>query len=163
MMDLRDHWAAEAGYSFGRNNVRVIELERPPVERVFQTDVHQFAVNGAYFFSPPDATLRPFATLGIGLSRFSPTDTGKANAARNFLDGPTRISSDTKLGLNFGGGFEGKVNQWFGVRLDFRDHITGIPRYGLPELPLNPGGVFYPVDGAVHDLEVAIGALFYFR
>jgi hypothetical protein len=80
-----------------------------------------------------------------------------------FLDRSTRIDSSTKLGFNLGGGFEAAANQWLGIRVDARDHIMGIPRFGLPESPLSPGGVFYPVDGLLHNFEVAVGVLFFLR
>ena len=65
--------------------------------------------------------------------------------------------------MNFGGGFEAAATENIGVRLDLRDHIVGVPRFGLPEQPLNPGGVYYPATGTVHNWEIAVGALFYFR
>ena len=69
----------------------------------------------------------------------------------------------------------GKVGFRFGV--DLADHWASEASYSfgandfriiqtincLPELPVNPGGVYYPATGAVHNWEIAVGALFYFR
>src|SRR5262249_8045345 len=112
---------------------------------------------------PADEKWRPFATFGIGVYRWSPTDDAKGVASVNFLTGPTRISSSTKFGVNFCGGLEGKMSEHLGVRFDLRDHLIGIPRYGVPETPLNPGGAFYPISGLLNNIEIGIGAVFYFQ
>jgi hypothetical protein len=98
------------------------------------------------------------------VSFFRPTEDAKGQAlSQGFLNRSSRIDSSTKLGINFGGGIEAAANDWFGIRLDFRDHVMGIPRFGLPEEPLNSGGVFYPVSGVIHNIEMGVGAIFYLR
>jgi opacity protein-like surface antigen len=161
--DLNRNWAAEAAYSYGGNNLRAINLNPPRREREFETKVHQFLMNGSYYLADSDQNWRPFGTFGIGFYRFSPTEDGKGVAADNFLIGPTRISSSTKFGMNLGGGVEGKLAAPFGLRFDVRDHLMGIPRFGLPETPLNPGGAFYPVSGLMNNLELGVGVVIYFR
>jgi opacity protein-like surface antigen len=162
-MDLRQNWAGEVSYSYGNNDLRAINLNPPRSEREFNTRVHQFLVNGAYYFIDRDEKWRPFATFGVGFYHFSPTEEGKGVAANNFITLPTRISSATKFGANLGGGVEGKLAERVGLRLDLRDHLVGIPRFGVPETPLNPGGAFYPVSGLLNNVELGIGAVFYFR
>src|SRR5437867_11091047 len=73
---LKENWAGEATYSYGSNNFRAINLNPPRREREFETRVHQFLLNGSYYI-PADEKWRPFATFGIGLYRFSPTEDGK--------------------------------------------------------------------------------------
>jgi hypothetical protein len=162
-VDLTDEWAAEGSYSIGRNNLRVSKLDPPRRAVTFQTYLHQFTGNASYFFAPAGDEFRPFLTFGATLTRFSPTDQAQARAAIVFIDRSTRISSSTELGFNFGGGFEAAANQWLGIRIDARDHVMGIPRFGIPETPLSPGGVFYPVNGLLHNVEIAVGALFFLR
>ena len=162
-MDLNDRWAGEAAYSFGSNNLRAITLNPPRREREFETRVHQFLVNGSYYFLGANEKWGPFATAGAGLYRLSPTTDAKGLAAVNFLSGPARIGSSTKFGVNFGGGIEGRMSRYLGLRIDLRDHLMGIPRFGVPETPLNPGGVFYPVSGLLNNIEISIGAIVYFE
>jgi hypothetical protein len=159
--DLTETWGAEATYSFGSADLRVRETT-PTREREFDAHLHQFMVNGLYNFLPSDSVWRPFATVGLGLARYSPKESARDAALQNFLDGPTRISSSTRLSINFGGGVEREITEIIGVRADVRDHIIGIPRFGLPEVPLNPNGVFYPVKGVVHDFEISVGVVFHF-
>src|SRR5262245_40777314 len=86
--DFTENWAAELAYSFGGNNLRAINLNPPRREREFDTHVQQFLGNASYYFAAPDEKWRPFATGGIGLYRWSPTEDGKGLAAENFLVGP---------------------------------------------------------------------------
>src|SRR5438093_9426095 len=168
-VDLTEHWAGEASYSFGANDFRINETINflAPNERVRQRQydlyLHQFIVNASYYFVPPGRQARPFVTFGLDMTRFSPTESARQAALTNFFNTPTRIGSDTTLGMNFGGGFEAPASENIGLRFDLRDHIIGIPRFGLPEQPLNPGGAYYPVTGMVHNWEIGVGAVFYFR
>src|SRR5437870_3245191 len=54
-------------------------------ERQFDLFLHQFLVNGSYHFLPPGEESRPFVTVGIGLTRFSPTEAVKQRALTEFL------------------------------------------------------------------------------
>jgi opacity protein-like surface antigen len=161
--DIKQHWEGEISYSYGSNSLRAIDLNLPRREREFETRVHQFLLNGSYYLADTDEKWRPFATFGVGLYRFSPTEEGKGVAAEDFLTLPTRISSSTKFGANFGGGLEGKLAERIGIRFDVRDHLVSIPRFGLPETPLNPGGAFYPISGLLNNVEIGMGAVFYFQ
>jgi opacity protein-like surface antigen len=161
--DLNDKWAGEASYSFGRNNLEVDKLDPPRRKTVFETRIHQFAGNASFFFAPAGDEFRPFLTAGLTLTRFGPTDDAKARAAIDFLNRSTRIDSSTKLGFNFGGGFEAAANEWLGIRVDLKDHVMGAPKFGIPETPLNPGGVSYPISGLFQDIQISVGALFFLR
>jgi hypothetical protein len=48
------------------------------------------------------------------------------------------------------------------VRLDFRDHVTGIPRFGPPETATGPTAPFFPVQGRAQDFEINTGLTYYF-
>ena len=48
------------------------------------------------------------------------------------------------------------------MRLDFRDHVTGIPRFGLPEIATSPTAPFFPVQGRAQDFEISTGLTYYF-
>ena len=163
-VDLPDRLGAEATYAFSSNDLKVRDPVPPGPggpRRNFTIHQHQFMVNGFYNFTPRDNEWRPFVTVGLGLVRFSPTKDAVNRAAVNFLDGPTRISPNTKLAMNFGAGVEKTVSDRVGVRFDMRDNIAGMPTYGLPQSPLNPGGAFYPVKGVIHDLEIGFGLVFH--
>jgi opacity protein-like surface antigen len=161
--DLTDSWSLEGTYSFSGNDLRITELDEvPPEERFFGIGVHQFVVNGLYYITPPGETLRFFFTAGIGWVRFSPSETAKILAlVDQFIDDSASIRTSNKFGFNFGAGMETRANEWLGVRVDLRDHITGYPRFGLPESSSGPGGLFFPVEGVLHNTEVSAGVVFY--
>jgi hypothetical protein len=48
------------------------------------------------------------------------------------------------------------------VRLGFRDHATGIPRFGLPQTAISPTAPFSPVQGKAQDVEITTGLTYYF-
>ena len=48
------------------------------------------------------------------------------------------------------------------MRLDFRDHVTGIPRFGLPQTAISPTAPFFPVQGKAQDVEITTGLTYYF-
>jgi hypothetical protein len=164
-VDVADNWALEATYSHGSNNLRIVNLAAPPaVERGFGTRVHQLTGNVLYFVSPAGDRVRVFGTVGMGLSRFSPTDAARTLAAHlAFIGEPAVISSNNAFNFNMGGGIEAKVNDRWGVRVDLRDHISPIPRFGVPQTATGPGVDFFPVDGTVHNAEVSVGVVIYLR
>jgi opacity protein-like surface antigen len=163
-MRLASHWALEGTYSYGRDNLRISDLSGVvPSTRGFGVKAHQLTGNALYYVNPAADKFKFYGTAGIGLARFSPTDAAKASAALEFVDEPATISPNNKLDFNFGGGVEAKMSSRYGVRFDFRDHVSSIPRFGVPQNP-TPGILdFYPVSGAVHNLETSVGLIFYLK
>jgi len=161
--DLTNSWSLEGTYSVSGNDLRITELDEvPPEERFFGIGVHQFIFNGLYYINPPGETLRFFFTAGIGWVRFSPSETAKILAlVDKFINDSASIRSSNKFGFTFGAGMETRVNEWLGIRVDLRDHITGYPRFGLPETSSGPGSTFFPVEGVLHNTEVSAGVVFY--
>jgi len=160
-VDVREHWGAEGTYSFGTNNLQVTQVA-PPVVQIFDVHLHQFTGNALYFFTARDSLLRPFVTAGVGVSRFSPTGDAKLAAALLFLNQPAIIAATSEFNFNFGAGIETRPWDHFGLRFDFRDHVTGIPRFGLPENPTSPAAPFFPIHGRVQDVELSAGFVYYF-
>lgn len=160
-VDLNSHLAVEGAYGGGTNNLRVFDRVTPVVERGFGTRVHRFTGNGLYYFGDSKASLRPFVTAGVGLTRFSPSSKAKSSAALAFIDDPAPIDANSKFGFNFGGGVESKFNNSVGLRFDVRDHLASIPRYGVPQVPTPGVADFYPVSGWVNDWETSVGIVFY--
>jgi len=162
-LDLTKHLSLEGDYSLGRNNQRITELGGTPEQRDFGVRVGQVHLNLLRFFTSRKSPVRPFLTSGIGAVRFSPTSAAKALALSDeFIDDPTQIDSTTELSLAVGGGIEARFNRWVGVRFDLKDYITAVPRFGLRQTPSGPGGVFFPVSGVAHNIEAAVGIVFFF-
>jgi opacity protein-like surface antigen len=159
-LDLDWHWAAEVSYAFSTNDLQVRDTSLAQ-NRVFDVRAHNFIANVLYFFTTQDSRVRPFGTLGLGLSRFSVTGDSKTLAAQQFLTQPAIIRDENKFALNFGAGIEVKPWDRFGVRLDVRDHMSGMPRFGLSEQQPSPGASFYPVSGVMHRFELSGGIVIF--
>jgi hypothetical protein len=162
-VDLSDTWSLEAGYRFGKNNLQIIEeLGTPTAERrEFPIHQHQLTATVLRFLNDSTSNARLFLAVGGGAVRFSPTDEAKTRAAREFVNNPnSNVNAETKWNFHFGAGLEAKLGARWGLRFDIQDHISPIPRYGLPQQ--NPGGGvdFYPVSGVMHDIEPSLGVVF---
>lgn len=159
--NLREHWGAEGTYSFSSNGLQVTQTTPASVQN-FGVHLHQITGNALYFFDGPDKALRPFVTAGVGVSRYSPTSDAKLGAAQNFLGEPAVITGSSSFNFNFGAGIESRPWNHLGLRLDFRDHLSAIPRFGLPQSAASPGAAFFPVSGRAQDFEIATGLIYYF-
>jgi len=159
-LDLTSHWTLEGDYSFGRNDQRITQNSGEP--RDFKVTVGQVQMNFVRFFTDNESRIRPFFTAGLGMVRFNPTDEAKAAAlGGDFLAAPTLLTSSIDFSFAVGGGLEARLNRWLGLRFDLKDHMSPIPRFGLDESSSGPGGIFFPVSGIVHNVEVAAGIVFY--
>ena len=160
-VNLREHWGAEGTYSFSANGLQVTQTI-PATVRNYGVHLHQITGNALYFFDAPDKAIRPFVTAGVGLSRYSPTSDAKLNAAQDFLGQPAVLTSNSTFNFNFGAGIESRPWEHFGLRLDVRDHLSAIPRFGLPQSAASPASAFFPVSGRAQDFEIATGLTYYF-
>ncbi len=163
-LDLSSHWTLEGDYSFGRNDQRITQDTGGVIEqRDFKVNVGQVQLNFVRFFTDNESRIRPFFSAGLGAVRFNPTDEAKLAAlSGDFLTDPTQLTSSIDLSVAVGGGLEARLNRWLGLRFDFKDHMSPIPRYGLEESSSGPGGIFFPVSGILHNVEAAGGIVFFF-
>jgi hypothetical protein len=160
-VDMTPHLALEGAYSYGTNNLRIIDVGPPAVTRGFGTRIHQLTGNASYYFTDAKSGLRPFATAGAGIMRFNPTGDARSAATIKFVSDAATIQSNTKLEFNYGGGVEAGGER-LGLRFDLRDHIAGIPRFGVPQAPAAGIADFFPVSGSIHDVEASVGVVYYF-
>ncbi len=162
-LDLSSHWTLEGDYSFARNDQRITQDTGGVIEtRDFKVNVGQVQLNFVRFFTDNESRVRPFFSAGLGMVRFNPTDEAKQAAlGGNFLVDPTLLTSSIDLSVAVGGGFEARLNRWLGLRFDLKDNMSPIPRFGLEESSSGPGGIFFPVSGILHNVEAAVGIIFY--
>ena len=157
-VDLTKHWAVEAAYSYGTNNLRITDLgEVPPRVVGFGTRVHDVSGNALYFLDLSGTRLRPFLTAGIGFARYNPTSQAKAAAvALTFTGEPTVINGTNQPDFNFGAGVEATLTDHWGARFDLRDHLTGLPTFGVTK-------ALFPVSGTAQNIEYSVGVVFHLR
>jgi opacity protein-like surface antigen len=163
VIDLTDNWALEGSYSYGNNNLRITETAGNTTDvRNFGVRQHGWNANALRYLNGNDSRFRMFVDGGLGLSRFSPSELAQiAAVVDQFVDEPALITAENKVNFNFGGGVEAKASDRIGIRFDLKDHIAGVPRFGVPQTPQGTGGDFYPVDGMTHNISAGIGLMWY--
>jgi opacity protein-like surface antigen len=161
---LSERLGVEGTYSYGRNNLRVTEMDAPAQsrERIFEMTNQQLSGNAVYSVAVAE-DWKPFLTAGLGLTRFNPSQEAMRLATVRFLDNSTTIQADKKWSVNFGGGTEIRLNDSLSFRADFRDYMVEIPRFGIRPTSNGSGSGFYPVQGWGHSLELSAGVVFAFR
>jgi opacity protein-like surface antigen len=151
-INLSRRWALEGGYGYGSSNLRLLKFGG--AERGFGMRLEQLEGNLLGYLNDERQAFRPFVTLGLGWARYSPTSEAKeAAATMGFTSGPAALSSSNNLDFNFGAGLEGKLAGPLRFRIEFRDHVSRVPRFGLPRES-------FPVAGAAEDLEASLGVVF---
>jgi len=161
--NIHEHWAVEGTYGFESDCLQVTHTT--PVEGVtdFGVHIHQLEANGMYFINSRGHRFRPFATAGIGILRYNPTSSANLAAGTQFLDQPVVLHGETHADFIPGVGVEARIVEHIGARFDFRDHIAGLPRFGLPQTAQSPNGPHYPISGAVSNWELSGGIEYYFQ
>ncbi len=152
----------EVAYAYGRNNLRVADLEAAPTEETGYGVRVQRLNGNLLVHSPVDLlSLRPYVTAGIEFTRYSPTSDAKDLAFADGFAGQQAVLEGTnKAGFNYGAGVEWGVLPALALRLDVRDHVTGTPRFGLSQDSLT--GAIFPVSGSAHSVEIAAGITLHF-
>jgi len=152
----------EASYAYGRNNLRVADLEETPPEEIgYGVRLQRYSGNLVIHSPVALGGLRPYATAGLEYLRFGPTSDAKARAfTEGFAGRQAVLESSNKLGFNVGGGVEWSLIPALALRLDVRDHSTGTPRYGLPVQ--SETAAIFPITGRAHNLEISAGITLHF-
>jgi len=160
--NIREHFGVEGTYGFESDGLQVTTTTPFQSERTFGVHIHQLEGNGMYFFDGREHRFRPFVTAGLGILRYNPTSDAKMAAATRFLDQAVVLQGETHPDFVPGVGIEAAFTHRIGARFDFRDHITGLPRFGLPQNAESPNGPHYPVSGVVGNWEFSAGAEYHF-
>jgi opacity protein-like surface antigen len=152
----------EVAYAYGRNNLRVADLNATPVDEAGY-GVRVQRLNGNLVLHSPVALLhvRPYATAGIEFTRYSPTSQAKELAfTEGFAGQSATLEANNKPGVNYGAGVEWSLIPALALRLDVRDHLTGTPRFGLSQD--SSGGALFPISGSAHSVEISAGFTLHF-
>ncbi len=144
----------EGAYGYGRNNLRTTNLS---ASETFNYGIRTQRVSGNLVVHSPISFLRvrPYATSGLEYDHFGPTSQAKTLAfTQGFADQLVALGASNQVGFNYGGGVEWDLLPALALRLDFRDHFTGTPTYGLSSSQ-------FPITGSAHDLEFSAGVTFH--
>ncbi|MDA2929757.1 outer membrane beta-barrel protein [Acidobacteria bacterium AH-259-O06] len=160
--NLGQHFGAELEYALANQPGSFVDL-RPDLTRLdFDHKVHTFAYSILVYPMNRECRIRPFGSIGIGASFFQISGDGQGQA----LDKGVELKDRWKLALSYGGGVKLHINAGWGFRFDFRDHVTGVPDFGLPsQAPLlegNKTGAGFRPDGNFHNWQISAGFMYSF-
>lgn len=155
--NLGQHVGAELEYSFYNSPLSFLGL-RPDLPR-FDADhsVHSVVYNLVYYPQARMSRVRPFFGVGGGTSFFQVAGNDKTLAE---LEGFT-LRDRWKFVFSFSGGVKAMLNDNWGVRLDVRNQISGVPDYGLPSVAVPPDGVGMKTDGLMNRWMFSGGISYY--
>lgn len=108
------HFGHEVGYAYNRTQLAIAGSPDQGMA------IHQGFYNYLAYFTKEGFRIRPFVTGGLHFSNFVPPGVSVTQGAGN-----------TKFGFNYGAGIKVRVAPEIGIRLDYRQYLTGKP-FGLP-------------------------------
>ena len=123
-----DYWAANLEYSVSDQRVRFMNLA-PGIENISLSHlIHQFSYSVALAPTRLHTRFRPYAMLGAGSTLFYIPDSSKYDASLFGL----RLRDSWEFTVNAGVGFKFLIADRAVFAVDLKDHISGVPSYGLP-------------------------------
>ncbi len=142
------------GYNFDKHNTAEFSIANPL----------SFSANYLYHFSPLRRRFVPYATAGIGGSRYGlelgQIDGTTANVTGNLNEGgPDR--RQTAVTGNFGGGVKYLLSDRFALRVDVRD-VVGRYSGTFANVPPVAGGSTIKVARTLNDVQFTVGFVFRF-
>ncbi len=160
--NLSNFFAAEFEYAI--NDQPVTALNLAPELPVLSLDqkIHNFTYNGIFYPFGRRRGIRPFGTVGAGASLFQISSDAEAAGVAAGVD----LVDRWKVAWTWGGGVKFRMGGSWGLRLDFRDHVTPVPDYGIPRSAELIDGVLIPAlrpDGRFHSYQVTAGLIFFFQ
>jgi outer membrane protein W len=160
----------ESAYTYGPNNLYVENIDIFPHTKA-SGSVVEYPVND--YIGSLDAVLhapfsfmhvQPYGVAGVEYDHFSPTPEAVTEALDHGFGAAatTTMSHSNKLGLNFGVGLDRKLMKRVHFRVDFRDHVSGTPAFGIPARPTTDSqGAAFPVSGRANNLVYEVGLVFH--
>jgi opacity protein-like surface antigen len=108
----------EFGYAYNRTKLLINDqpLTDNQGNEMSGMAIHQGFYNFLAYATPEGSRVRPFGTGGVHFSNFVPPGASVSQGG-----------GQTKYGFNYGGGIKFRILERYGVRLDFRQYVTGKP------------------------------------
>ena len=155
--NLGEYLGAELDYSLANQPVEFRNLT--PTVQVVNLDhrVHNVTYTVLFYGLKRNSRLRPYAAVGPGISLYEPFGDSEKDAVALGLN----LTNRWKFAGIFGGGVKFRTTEQTGFRFDVRDHITGVPDFGLPHAGSLQTPGFRP-DGQLHNWQLSVGFFYSF-
>lgn len=121
--NMTGHWGGELRYLYARQDLKVTS---GGAEATFAGQTHNIGYDVLLHLTHPDARIRPFAAVGIGLKIYQGTGASQTVQALNNLIILTNTNQTVFAG-DFGGGVKIRLGGRLTLRLEVRDYITEVP------------------------------------
>lgn len=120
---MADRWGGEFRYTFFKND---FTLDLGSDNGKLNGQSHAIHYDVLYYFSDPDARIRPYVAGGFGIKNYR--GTGDADPFQPGSDlALLTATSQTKPAGDFGAGVKFRVGKSAFFRVEFRSFVTGIP------------------------------------
>lgn len=113
-LNTRAYMGHEVGYAYNRTQLAVAGSADQGMA------IHQGFYNFLLYATKEGSRVRPFGTGGVHFSNYVPPGSSVSQGG-----------GSTKFGVNYGAGIKVRLTSLFGIRLDFRQYLTGKP-FDLP-------------------------------
>lgn len=160
--NLSNSFGAELEYAVANQPMTALDLAPDVPTLPLDQHVHNITYNGLYYPLGRQGAIRPFGTIGVGASLFQVSSRSETAGIASGLD----LVDRWKLALTWGAGVKFRTGGHWGFRLDFRDHISAVPDYGIPRQAQIVSGVVTPAfrpDGDFHNLQFTAGFIYFFQ
>lgn len=161
--NLTDHFALEQSFGWNRNALELLAPSQggSSFKPKFEDRTINFNADLVYHLTPLGSRFRPFFDVGYGGVHFNPNGEAKTYYLQNFATPANpSLHSVTRGQYNFGGGLKVRLNNWFGVRFDYREVLSRNPTLGMPTIPTS-SGVYLPNNNWLWGGEATGGLVFY--
>ncbi len=154
------YFGAELEYGFANQPMAFVDL-RPGLGRLDSDHrIHSLMYSVLFYPTEWDSRLRPYVSAGVGTAFYQVTGDSKAAASVEGIG----LRDRWKLAGSWGGGVKYRINPQWGVRVDLRHQITGVPDYGLPRRSSTFQGSITPAfnaDGVLSNWQFSTGVFFF--
>ncbi|MFB3904640.1 MAG: hypothetical protein ACE15E_14415 [Acidobacteriota bacterium] len=155
--NLGGRFGAELDYSLANQPVEFRNLAPTLLLLSLDQRVHNIAYTVLFYGLKRNSRLRPYAAVGPGISLYETFGTAEDNAAALGLN----LKHRWKAAGIIGAGVKYRTTEETGFRFDVRDHITGVPDFGLPGAGTIQTAGFRP-DGQLHNWQFSVGFFYSF-
>jgi len=155
--NLGQYFGAELDYSLGNQPVEFRNLS--PTLPLVNIDhrAHNIAYTVLFYGLKRNSRIRPYGAVGPGITLYETFGESEDDAEALGLT----LTNRWKAALAVGGGVKYRVTEQVGFRFDVRDHITGVPDFGLPHSGTLQEPGFRP-DGQLHNWQFSVGFFYSF-
>ncbi|RPI20622.1 MAG: hypothetical protein EHM61_26650 [Acidobacteria bacterium] len=152
--NLGQYLGAELDYSLANQPAEFSNLS--PFIQTLSLDhrVHNVTYTVLFYGLKPNSRIRPYGFIGPGISYY---DTFGVEQGP-----PVEITDRWKVAGIWGGGVKYWALDHVGFRFDVRDHITGVPDFGLPERGTVTTAAFDP-EGMLHNWQFSVAFFYSFK